>query len=713
MLFACVSNTDADIEQHVEYYLSQMTLEEKVKILHAQSKFSSAGVSRLGIPELWMTDGPHGIRTEVLWDKWHQAGWTNDSCTAFPALTCLAATWSEEMSALYGKSIGEEARYREKDVLLGPGVNIYRTPLCGRNFEYMGEDPFLAGKMVVPYIQEVQKNGVAACVKHFALNNQEENRLKYNAVIDDRTLYEIYLPAFKAAVQEGGAWSIMGAYNLFEGEHLCHNDRILNRILKEEWGFDGAVISDWGGTHDTEEAIVNGLDLEMGTGTNGLDSKYGNSYDAYHLAFPYLERLRDGRASMDILNDKVRRVLRLNLRTAMNPHKPYGSLNSPEHNEAARKIAGEGIVLLKNDNNILPIDLEKISKILVVGENAIKKMTVGGGSSSLKAQNECTPLVGLCEAVGDKAEVVYQRGYVGDLLRQYNNVDTGIDLTDPRSEEELIADALAEAKDADIILFFGGLNKAKYQDAEGNDRVSMALPYAQDKVIEALAEVNENIVVLIVSGNAVEMPWVDKVDGIVETWFLGSQTGHAVADVLLGKVNPSGKLPFTFPVKLEDNAAHALNAYNKDSLTVEYKEGIFVGYRWAEKQNIKPLFAFGHGLSYTTFEYGEASCRKSGSGFKVSVDVTNVGDREGKEIVQLYIGDDESSLERPVKELKGFRKVSLKPGQTEKVTFEITDDMLKYYDPARGGWTLEEGAFTAYVGAASDDIRTSVGFAKK
>ena len=713
MLFACVSNTYADIEQHVEYYLSQMTLEEKVKILHAQSKFSSAGVSRLGIPELWMTDGPHGIRTEVLWDKWNQAGWTNDSCTAFPALTCLAATWSEEMSALYGKSIGEEARYREKDVLLGPGVNIYRTPLCGRNFEYMGEDPFLAGKMVVPYIQEVQKNGVAACVKHFALNNQEENRLKYNAVIDDRTLYEIYLPAFKAAVQEGGAWSIMGAYNLFEGEHLCHNDRILNRILKEEWGFDGAVISDWGGTHDTEEAIVNGLDLEMGTGTNGLDSKYGNSYDAYHLAFPYLERLRDGRASMDILNDKVRRVLRLNLRTAMNPHKPYGSLNSPEHNEAARKIAGEGIVLLKNDNNILPIDLEKTSKILVVGENAIKKMTVGGGSSSLKAQNECTPLVGLCEAVGDKAEVVYQRGYVGDLLRQYNNVDTGIDLTDPRSEEELIADALAEAKDADIILFFGGLNKAKYQDAEGNDRVSMALPYAQDKVIEALAEVNENIVVLIVSGNAVEMPWVDKVDGIVETWFLGSQTGHAVADVLLGKVNPSGKLPFTFPVKLEDNAAHALNAYNKDSLTVEYKEGIFVGYRWAEKQNIKPLFAFGHGLSYTTFEYGDASCRKSGSGFKVSVDVTNVGDREGKEIVQLYIGDDESSLERPVKELKGFRKVFLKPGQTEKVTFEITDDMLKYYDPARGGWTLEEGAFTAYVGAASDDIRTSVGFAKK
>lgn len=717
-LSSCCNNSNTPVyldesqplEKRVEDALSRMTLQEKVRILHAQSKFSSAGVPRLGIPELWTTDGPHGIRPEVKWDEWDQAGWTNDSCTAFPALTCLAATWSDEMSALYGKSIGEEARYREKDVLLGPGVNIYRTPLCGRNFEYMGEDPFLAGKMAVPYIQEVQKNGVAVCVKHYALNNQEANRHTYNAVVDDRALYEIYLPAFKMAVQEGGAWSIMGAYNLFEGEHLCHNDRMLNRILKDEWDFDGAVISDWGGTSVTDEAIENGLDLEMGTGTNGLDSKYGNSYDAYHLALPYLERLKDGRASMEVLDDKVRRVLRLNFRTAMNSRKPYGSLCSPEHYDAARKIAGEGIVLLKNENNILPIDLEKTSKILVVGENAIKKMTVGGGSSSLKAQYECTPIVGLREAVGDKAEIVYQRGYVGDLLRKYNNVDTGIDLTDPRSEEQLIADAVAEAADADLILFFGGLNKSGRQDAEGRDRLSMALPYAQDKVIEALAQVNDNIVVVIVSGNAVEMPWIDKVDGVVEQWFLGSQTGHAIADILLGKVNPSGKLPFTFPVKLEDNAAHALNAYHKDSLSVEYKESIFVGYRLADKQNIKPLFAFGHGLSYTTFEYGKATCSRSGKGFKVSVDVTNTGEREGKEIVQLYIQDQESSLERPVKELKGFKKVALAPGETAKVTFEIDEDMLKFYDPSQGGWVLEKGAFTAHVGAASDDIRTTVDF---
>ena len=699
------------LEARVEDALSRMTLEEKVKILHAQSKFSSAGVPRLGIPELWTTDGPHGIRPEVKWDEWDQAGWTNDSITAFPALTCLAATWSEEMSALYGKSIGEEARYREKDVLLGPGVNIYRTPLCGRNFEYMGEDPFLAGRMAVPYIQEVQKNGVAVCVKHYALNNQEVNRHTYNAVVDDRALYEIYLPAFKAAVQEGGAWSVMGAYNLFEGEHLCHNNRMLNKTLKEEWGFDGAVISDWGGTHITDEAIINGLDLEMGTGTNGLDSKYGNSYDAYHLALPYYEKLKAGEASMDVLNDKVRRVLRLNFRTAMNSRKPYGSICSPEHYDAARKIAAEGIVLLKNENGILPVNLEKTSKILVVGENAIKKMTVGGGSSSLKARDEFTPIVGLKEAVGNKAEIVYQRGYVGDLLRTYNKVDTGIDLTDPRSEEQLIADAVAAAADADLVIFFGGLNKAKGQDAEGRDRASMALPYAQDKVIEALAEVNDNIVVVIVSGNAVEMPWIDKVDGVVESWFLGTQAGHAIADVLLGKVNPSGKLPFTFPVKLEDNGAHALGAYHKDSLQVEYKEGIFVGYRWAERHDVKPLFAFGHGLSYTTFEYGEARCRKSDKGFRVTVDVTNTGSREGKEIVQMYIGDQESSLERPVKELKGFKKVALAPGETKTVTFEIDKDMLKYYDPAQKGWVLENGKFTAFIGAASDDIRTTIEFA--
>lgn len=702
------------IEERVEDALSRMTLEEKVKILHAQSKFSSAGVPRLGIPELWTTDGPHGIRTEVLWDEWEQAGWTNDSIVAFPALTALAATWNEDMSALYGKVIGEEARFREKDVLLGPGVNIYRTPLNGRNFEYMGEDPFLASKMVVPYVQEVQKNGVAVCVKHYALNNQETFRHQYDAVVDDRTLYEIYLPAFKAAVQEGGAWSIMGSYNLYKGQHACHNEYLLNDILKGEWDFDGVVISDWGGTHDTDQAITNGLDLEFGTWTDGLTMGATDGYDAYHLANSYLERLRDGRASEDVLNEKVRRVLRLNFRTAMNPDKPFGSICSPEHYDAARRIAGEGIVLLKNDNDVLPVDLESVKKIAVIGENAIKMMTVGGGSSSLKAQHECIPMEGILAAVGDKAEVVYERGYVGDVTGNYNGVATGQDLSENRTEAQLIADAVKLAKEADVVLFFGGLNKASHQDCEDSDRYGLELPYAQDKVIEAISEVNDNVAVIIISGNAVAMPWVDNVNAILEAWYSGSQAGHAIADVVFGKVNPSGKLPFTFPVKLNDLGAHAAGAYDPQDLSVEYKEGLYVGYRWADKYDVEPLFAFGHGLSYTDFTYGNAKVAKasvkSGANVKVSIDVTNSGKVAGKEVVQLYIGDEQAYLDRPVKELKGFKKVHLEPGETKTVEFVIEPDMLKFFDDAKHEWVLEKGKFTAYVGSSSQDIRSEVSF---
>ena len=726
MAFVACKNTESNlpvyldlekpIEERVEDALSRMTLEEKVKILHAQSKFSSAGVPRLGIPELWTTDGPHGIRTEVLWDEWEQAGWTNDSIVAFPALTALAATWNEDMSALYGKVIGEEARFREKDVLLGPGVNIYRTPLNGRNFEYMGEDPFLASKMVVPYVQEVQKNGVAVCVKHYALNNQETFRHQYDAVLDDRTLYEIYLPAFKAAVQEGGAWSIMGAYNLYKGQHACHNEYLLNDILKGEWGFDGVVISDWGGTHDTDQAIVNGLDLEFGTWTDGLTMGATDGYDAYHLADSYLERLRDGRASVEVLDEKVRRVLRLNFRTAMNPDKPFGSICSPEHYDAARTIATEGIVLLKNDNDVLPVDLGSVKKIAVIGENAIKMMTVGGGSSSLKAQHECIPMEGILAAVGDKAEVVYERGYVGDVTGNYNGVATGQDLSESRTEDQLIADAVKLAQDADVVLFFGGLNKASHQDCEDSDRYGLELPYAQDKVIEAISKVNDNVAVIIISGNAVAMPWVDNVNAIVEAWYSGSQAGHAIADVVFGKVNPSGKLPFTFPVKLNDLGAHAAGAYDPKDLSVEYKEGLYVGYRWADKYDVEPLFAFGHGLSYTDFAYGDAKAKssvKAGADLKVSIDVTNTGKVAGKEVVQLYIGDEEAYLDRPVKELKGFKKVHLEPGETKTVEFVIEPDMLKFFDDAKHEWVLEKGKFTAYVGASSQDIRSEVSFEVK
>ena len=704
---------DQPLDIRVEDALSRMTLEEKVALLHAQSKFSSAGVPRLGIPEVWCTDGPHGIRAEVLWDEWEQAGWTNDSCTAFPALTCLAATWNPEMSALYGKSVGEEARYREKDVLLGPGVNIYRMPLNGRNFEYMGEDPFLSSRMVVPYVRGVQANGVAACVKHFALNNQETNRQQVNVVVDDRALREIYLPAFRAAVEEGKAWAVMGSYNRYKGEFCCHNHYLLNDILKGEWNFDGVVISDWGGVHDTKQAIENGLDMEFGSWTDGLTWGASNAYDNYYLARPYLELLRSGEASEVTLDDKARRVLRLIFRTAMNRRKPFGSLNSPEHVAAARRIAGEGMVLLKNDNGVLPFDMSQLKTIAVIGENAVKMMTVGGGSSSLKVHHECTPLEGIRAAVGNRVKVLYERGYVGDVTTSYNGVDSGQDLADSRTSGQLLADAVAAARQADAVLFVGGLNKSDYQDCEGADRREYGLPYGQDAVIEALAAANPRLAVVLVSGNAVAMPWIDRVPAVLEAWFSGSEAGNALADVVFGAVNPSGKLPFTFPVRLEDNGAIAMGEFPGDD-TVTYREGLFVGYRWHEARQIAPLFAFGHGLSYTTFDVSDVRSDRASLSAKgrirISAEVTNTGDMAGAEVVQLYIGDEESSLPRPVKELKGFRKVFLAPGEHQTVTFDITPDLLQYYDDTKAAWVAEPGAFTAYVGTASDNICGTVGF---
>lgn len=707
---------DQPLDIRVEDALSRMTLEEKVALLHAQSKFSSAGVPRLGIPEVWCTDGPHGIRAEVLWDEWEQAGWTNDSCTAFPALTCLAATWNPEMSALYGKSVGEEARYREKDVLLGPGVNIYRMPLNGRNFEYMGEDPFLSSRMVVPYVRGVQANGVAACVKHFALNNQETNRQQVNVVVDDRALREIYLPAFRAAVEEGKAWAVMGSYNRYKGEFCCHNHYLLNDILKGEWNFDGVVISDWGGVHDTKQSIENGLDMEFGSWTDGLTWGASNAYDNYYLARPYLELLRSGEASEVTLDDKARRVLRLIFRTAMNRRKPFGSLNSPEHIAAARRIAGEGMVLLKNDNGVLPFDMSQLKTIAVIGENAVKMMTVGGGSSSLKVHHECTPLEGIRAAVGNRVKVLYERGYVGDVTTSYNGVDSGQDLADSRTSGQLLADAVAAARQADAVLFVGGLNKSDYQDCEGADRREYGLPYGQDAVIEALAAANPRMAVVLVSGNAVAMPWIDRVPAVLEAWFSGSEAGNALADVVFGAVNPSGKLPFTFPVRLEDNGAIAMGEFPGDD-TVTYREGLFVGYRWHEARQIAPLFAFGHGLSYTTFDVSDVRSDRASLSAKgrirISAEVTNTGDMAGAEVVQLYIGDEESSLPRPVKELKGFRKVFLAPGERQTVTFDVTSDLLQYYDDTKAAWVAEPGAFTAYVGTASDNICGTVGFTLK
>ena len=716
-------NPNAPVEERVEDALARMTLEEKVGMTTAQSKFSSRGVPRLGIPEVWHTDGPHGIRPEVLWDEWDQAGWTNDSCTAFPALINLAATWDKEMSLLYGRSIGEEARYRKKDILLGPGINICRTPLNGRNFEYMGEDPYLAGQMVVPYVKGVQENGVAACVKHYAVNNQEFQRTQSNSVVDDRTLYEIYLPAFKAAVQEGNAWAIMGSYNLYNGQFNCHNEKLLVDILKGEWGFDGVVVSDWGGCRDSEEAVLNGLDIEMGTWTNGLRGAASDSYRNYHMADPYLNGLREGVYTTKELDDKVRRILRTIFRTSMRPEPNYGRFVCPEHYQAARDISAAGVVLLKNDNNVLPLNVPEGGKILLVGENVVKKMVVGGGSSNLKTAYEVNPLEGLQNAYGDKAEVVWARGYVGDTSTSYNAVDTGQDLTDNRSPEVLIAEAVEAAKDADYVIFVGGLNKSAHQDNESTDRLQITLPYGQEDVILALAEVAKNFVVVNISGSAVAMPWADKVDAIVQGWYGGTETGNALTDVLTGKVNPSGRLPFSVPFRYEDGPIKTERQYpgikepGDQYWQTHYDEGVYVGYRWYDTKEIPVQFPFGHGLSYTTFEYSNAKAEKpsmAASGtLKVSVDVTNTGNLDGAEIVQLYIADPEASIDRPAKELKGFEKVFLNAGEKKTVTFEIDAEDLSWFNAEKHEWTAEAGEFHALFARSAGDVRAMVSFQLK
>ena len=710
-------NPNAPIDQRVEDALMRMTLQEKIAIIHAQSKFSSPGVARLGIPGLWCTDGPHGIRPEVLWDEWNQAGWTNDSCIAFPALTCLAATWNTDMALLYGQSIGEEALYRGKNVLLGPGVNIYRTPLNGRNFEYMGEDPYLASAMVVPYVQGVQQNGVATCVKHFALNNQEDGRHVVNVTLSERALREIYLPAFKAAVQQGQTWSIMGSYNRIWGQYACHNHRLLVDILRDEWHFDGAVISDWGGVSNTDEAIHNGLDLEFGTWTDGLTEGRSSAYDAYYLAMPYLEMIQRGEIGTKELDDKVRNVLRLIFRTSMNPAKGFGSLCSDAHAEAARKIAGEGIVLLKNAS-ILPIEGKK--SILVVGENAIKQMTVGGGSSSLKAKYEISPLQGILErAEQDGVEVRYVRGYVGDIGGEYNGVTTGQDLRDNRTPQQLMDEAVQAAKTADMVLFIGGLNKADHQDSESYDRLQYELPYGQNELIAALAKANKNLAVVILSGNAYAMPWLKEVPAVLQAWFNGSETGHALADVIFGDVNPSGHLPFTIMPSLEDYPAHQYGpaAYPGINNEVEYKEDLFVGYRYADlygqrkplrytedgreftiyPPKHKPLFAFGHGLSYTTFELSNPSVNRQSS--IVQVSIKNTGEREGKQVVQLYLAPRKPASVRPVKELKAFQKVQLSPGEEQQIQFQLNDEMFQY---------LDSRDFDIFIGFAADNTPLKV-----
>lgn len=681
-------DTTQPIEMRVEDLLSRLSLEEKISLIHANSKFTTPAIERFGIPRRWLSDGPHGVREDIGPDTWNPAGRTDDFSTCMPAGICLAATWNPELGYAVGEVIGQEARARGKDIMLAPGVNILRTPLCGRSFEYLSEDPFLAARMATGYIRGEQSQDVSSCVKHFALNNQESERGSINVEMDERALREVYLPAFKAAVQEAGVWTVMGAYNKFRGDHCCENDYLLNKILKDEWGFKGLVVSDWAGTHSTRGAVLNGLDLEMGTETN---------YNDFYFAQPYADGLKNGEYPMAGLDDKVRRNLRVMFAThVFDSNRKRGSLNTAEHQAVARRVAEEGIVLLKNENRALPLDLTKIKTLAVIGENATRLQAQGGDSSRIKAFYEITPLAGIVQRAGHQVNVTFSEGY-----RKNGDAD-------------LAERAVAAAKAADAVIYIGGLNHDRGFDSEGADRHDLKLPYGQDELIQRIVAANPKTIVVL-EGTMVEMDqWLDKAPAVLQAWYVGMEGGNALARVLFGDVNPSGKLPCTFPKRLVDSPAHALNAYPGTNGTVRYEEGLLVGYRWFDTKNIEPIFPFGHGLSYTTFEYANLklvhSNNPNGAIVTAQFEITNTGSRGGAEVAQVYVHQAKPSLPRPEKELKGFQKVFLKPGEKLTVSIPLPRSAFAFYSPEKGGWLAEQGAFTILVGSSSRDIRLKSDF---
>jgi beta-glucosidase len=695
------------IDARIDDLLVRLTLEEKIGLVHANGKFSAGGVPRLGIPELWTADGPQGVREEIQRNSWNPAGWTNDFATAMPIGMALASSWDTSLAEAYGRVVGQEARQRGKDVMLGPALNIMRTPLCGRNYDYFGEDPWLTGRMTVGYVRGMQAEQVIACIKHFAANNQEQARNSINVEMDERTLREIYLPGFEAGVREGGALAIMGAYNKFRGEFCGENDYLLNQILKKEWSFTGAVISDWGGTHDTKQAVLNGLDLEMGT---------GRPFDDYYLGKAFREGVQSGTYPMAILDDKVRRNLRMLLAAGELDGRRPGSINTKEHHDTARKIAAEGMVLLKNDGALLPLDPEKIRRIAVIGDNAVGKFAAGGNAAGVKAFHEITAFEGILKRAGQKADVTFSQGYRQPERRRGAQRDVAgvrtseLTASSPEEAATLADRAVQAAKEADVVIFVGGLTHQAYADDEGTDRRDLTLPAHQAELIARIVAANPRTVVVLISGSPVEMEgWLEKTPAVLQAWYGGSEAGNALASVLFGDVNPSGKLPCTFPKKLADSPVHVAGLARQfpgENGTVHYDEGLFVGYRWFDGKQIEPLFPFGFGLSYTTFTYSNLRVTVGENATAtIECDVTNAGEREGAEVVQVYVHDVQSSVERPEKELKGFAKVKIKPGATEHLSIPLGQRAFAFYSPEQHGWVAEAGDFAVLVGASSRDIR--------
>jgi beta-glucosidase len=697
-------------ELKIKALLKQMTLEEKIGMIHANSSFTSAGVPRLGIPELVMSDGPHGVRPEHGRD-WILDEGVDDAGSYLPTGITLASTWNPLLGFQYGSVLGQEARYRGKDMILGPGVNIIRSPLNGRNFEYASEDPFLVSKMAVGYIKGVQSQGVSACVKHFAANNEEQDRNTVDVRMSERALREIYLPAFKSAVQEGNVYAVMGSYNKFRGQFATHNKYLVNTILKGEWGFKGILLSDWGAVHNVKEALYNGTDLEMGTDLRLMNNSVSQTdasgkalskkiYDQFFMADSALNMVKEGKVPESIIDDKVARILRVMFAINMidSNDRPKGVYNSKEHQQVALKVAEEGIVLLKNEKNLLPLN-KSIKSIAVIGENATRENSMGGGSSQVKAKYEITPLQGLKNLLGTTTKITYARGYKIDKKQ--------------KADDELIEEAVKAAKSADVaIIYCGWTHGYDYSkwgdntfDAEGTDKPDMKMPFEQDKLITAVLAANPKTIVVLIGGGPVDMnKWINKTPAIIQGWYPGMEGGNALAKVIFGDVNPSGKLPMTFPKVLEDVPAHKLGEFHGTKGVVNYNDDIFVGYRYYETFNVKPQFAFGHGLSYTNFKYSDADFKSSKNTLKITIDIKNTGKVDGAEVVQVYVKKP-GTIKLPNEELKAFEKVFLKAGESKKVLLSISKDDLKYYDEDKKDWLLGEGKVNVMIGSASDDIK--------
>lgn len=732
-----VKKNNKKMEKEIEKLLKKLTLDEKISMIHGVGLFQTGKVERLDIPELKTSDGPMGVRAEFMNDRFIPAGNNDDDVSYLPSNSALASTWNPYRAYEMGHVLGAEARGRGKDVILAPGINIKRSPLCGRNFEYMSEDPKLTATLAVPFVKGIQENDVAACVKHFAANVQEKNRFMVDEEIDDRTLYELYFPAFKAAVQEGKAYSVMGAYNKINGHHCCESKNLLDLVLRGEWGFDGTVISDWGAVHSTKETAECSMDIEMSIFPN---------FDEYNLANPLKEAIMKGEISEETVNAKVRNILRMMYRLKMigkekKERKP-GIYNTPDHREMALRTAEESMILLKNENETLPLNADKIKKLVVIGQNAAKIHSDGGGSAEIKALYEICPLMGLKTYLGGNTQVQYYKGYhvpnkpktfdhnwqenslddmlntnIGKIFKDEANRDK---MFRKREEERLaeieknreeiheknkvlFAQAIEAAKDADAVIFVGGLNHDI--DSEGFDRSDMTLPYEQDALIDALLDVRKDMIVTFIGGSPVEMPWRKKASAILWSYYAGMETGNAFAKVIFGDISPSGKLAETFPKKYADCVTAKNGQFGVwDKITLE--EGLYCGYRYFDREHIAPAFCFGHGLSYTEFTYSGLTLKaEKGRDVKLNFTVKNTGKRIGSEVVQIYVAPISSKVDRPNKELKAYAKIELAPGKSRKVSLTLHQEDFAYFDEHLHEFIADEGDYEILVGASCEDIR--------